>query len=512
MDAAAPLIVATSLGHAGEKVGAIAAALLAAVAVLAVRPRLRAVGALGALVLTPVLLVGHIWDSPQVEPLRDHPILAVAAVLAALGAAGALALAMRRREAILPVLAVAALPFRLPITVGGETANLLIPLYLAVAAGTLAFAIPALRGAAPAGVSEARRGLRGRGLEALLAGAVVVYAVQATYSSDFSKALEQVVFFYVPFLLLFALLREVTWTRRVLATCLGVAVALALLFVAVGFVEYARKELFLNPKVINANQFESYFRVNSLFFDPNIYGRFLALVMLAVCAAVLWARRGRDVLVGGVVLAVLWAGLVLSFSQSSFAALLTGLAVLGGLRWSVRWAVVASLAALAAGVAFIAVAPGAVHLELGSSRSADKATSGRYALIKGGARLFADRPLQGYGAGAYAREYRQRRHASSARAVSASHTIPVTVAAEQGVIGLAVYLALLAAALARLLPGARGSPARAAIAAAFASLVVHTLLYAAFLEDPLTWTLLGVGVALAAGRAAPGGAPRPAAA
>jgi hypothetical protein len=27
---------------------------------------------------------------------------------------------------------------------------------------------------------------------------------------------------------------------------------------------------------------------------------------------------------------------------------------------------------------------------------------------------------------------------------------------------------------------------------------VHTLLYAAFLEDPLTWALLGIGTALAA--------------
>ena len=49
-----------------------------------------------------------------------------------------------------------------------------------------------------------------------------------------------------------------------------------------GFVEYARKSLFLNPKVVAANQFDNYFRVNSVFFDPSIYGRFLALVMIAV--------------------------------------------------------------------------------------------------------------------------------------------------------------------------------------------------------------------------------------
>ena len=72
----------------------------------------------------------------------------------------------------------------------------------------------------------------------------------------------------------------------------------------------------------------------------------------------------------------------------------------------------------------------------------------------------------------------------------------MTVAAEQGIIGLAVYLALLAVALVALLRGAAADPARAAIAAAFCALVVHTWLYAAFLEDPLAWALLAVGVAL----------------
>ena len=45
-----------------------------------------------------------------------------------------------------------------------------------------------------------------------------------------------------------------------------------------------------------------------------------------------------------------------------------------------------------------------------------------------------------------------------------------------------LYLALLVVAVGGLLRGARESIARAAIAAAFVALVVHTLLYAAFLE------------------------------
>ena len=123
----------------------------------------------------------------------------------------------------------------------------------------------------------------------------MLYALQAAYSTSLDKALEQTVFFYVPFALLFALLRDVEWSPRLLRAGLGVLVGLALLFVAIGFVEYATRTLLLNPKVIASNEFEEYFRVNSLFFDPNIYGRFLALVMLGLAAVLLWERRPREV-------------------------------------------------------------------------------------------------------------------------------------------------------------------------------------------------------------------------
>jgi hypothetical protein len=61
---------------------------------------------------------------------------------------------------------------------------------------------------------------------------------------------------------------------------------------------------------------------------------------------------------------------------------------------------------------------------------------------------------------------------------------------------LLVYIALLLASFAALLRGVRGDPVRAAVAAAFAGLVLHTWSYASFLEDPLTWALLGMGLAL----------------
>jgi O-antigen ligase len=477
MDAPVPLILA---------------ALLAAGALVAPGPRARAAAMLGALVLAPVILGFHIADSDQVQPLRDHPSLAVAGAVGAVVVLAVLALLFDRRPSWLPVAAAATLPFRVPIASGGSTANLLVPLYLVVAAGAAAYAIPRL-----AGRERAEVGRAPGALEWALAASVALYGIQSSYSADFGHALENVVFFYVPFALLFALVARVAWTPKLARVCLGVLVVLALALVGIGFVEYATRHLFLNPKVIASNQLEDYFRVNSLFFDPNIYGRFLAIVMLLLAGWLLWARRQREVVAGALLLAVLWGGLVLTFSQSSFTALLIGLAILGAMRWSVRWALILSGGALVVAVVFVALAPGAVHLDLGNSKSADKATSGRYDLIKGGLKLFKRAPLVGQGSGSFAREYRRAEHVSPERAASASHTIPVTVAAEQGLIGLVVYLALLAAALARLFRGARRVPERAAVAAAFVALLAHSMMYAAFLEDPLTWTLLGAGTAMA---------------
>ncbi len=430
-------------------------------------------------------------------------------VLALIGAVVALAvlvLVMRRSSEAFPLLAIFALPFRLPISADGRTVNLLIPLYLVVAAGVVAHLLAGLTGGS-AGAKADRPGVEmgklsfwgtPRGLEWLLFGSVGLYALQAIYSGDHARAAENIAFFYVPFALLFALLREVDWTRELLLRCLGVVVVLAVIFAGIGFVEYARKSLFLNPKVVVANQYDNYFRVNSLFFDPSIYGRFLALVMIALTTAVLWSVRRRDTLIGAGALVWLLAGLVTSFSQSSIAALLLGLAVLAAWRWSARATALVAVTLLALAGTVVLLAPTSLHFGLsGTKGSTNNATSGRATLISGGLELFAKRPLEGYGSGSFETQYKRHGGGTSENATSASHTIPVTVAAEQGVLGLAMYAALLIAALLVLCRGAGRSPPRIAIAACFAALVLHTWTYADFLEDPFTWAILAVGVALA---------------
>jgi hypothetical protein len=395
------------------------------------------------------------------------------------------------RRGWFPLLAVAALPFRLPIAADGRTVNLLIPLYAVIGLGAFVQLLPA---------ALSGRLFKPVLLDWLLLASVCLYALQSLYSADIVKAWENIAFFYIPFGLLYAQLRMVTWTRELLLACLGIAVAESVVFAGVGFIEYARKEVFLNPKVVQANSYDNYFRVNSLFFDPSIYGRFLMLVMIAIATVVLWTRTLRDILIGGLLLLWLMGGLITSFSQSSIAALLLGLAVLAAWRWDTRTTIYISVAAALIALVVALLAPPSLHLGLkGSGGSANNATSGRGKLISGGLSLFADRPLEGFGSGSFETEYRRHEGVSGTaqNAASASHTIPITVAAEQGIVGFALYVALLAAALLLLFHGAGRAPPRIALAACFTALVLHTWTYADFLEDPLTWTLLGIGATLA---------------
>jgi putative inorganic carbon (HCO3(-)) transporter len=488
------MIAFAALSGPLPKAGVIVAAVLSALSLIASAPKLRAAAMAGALVLAPALLLADIWSSPQLRVIHRHPLMAAVGAAAALVLIAALAVVIARRPAVLAVLTVAALPFRIPIQAGGTTSNLLVPLYLVVAAGSFAYIVKAVHSSDDEN-DEWTPGWVPR----LLALYVVVYAVQSIYSADFERALQQVVFFYVPFALLFVLLTQLRWTPGLIRVCFTLVVVLAVLFAAIGFVEYSTKTIFLNPKLVVANDLHTYFTVNSVFFDPDIFGRFLALVMIGLAAILLFDRssdstaRIRQVLGVSVILAVLWGGLVLTLSRSSLGALLVGLATLAALRWRVSRTLWVVVVVVAVGAAAVAISP----KTFGLNQGLNGASSGRADLVSGGSNLFADRPVWGYGSGSFVTEYR-RQNPGSSQTLSASHTIPITIAAEQGVIGELVYLTLVIVAIVVLLRGSRSHAARAAIAAAFLALVLHTLLYADFLEDPVTWALLAIGVALAA--------------
>ncbi|MDX6610518.1 MAG: hypothetical protein QOF85_2443 [Solirubrobacterales bacterium] len=532
--------------------GLVIAAAAAAASILLPAGRLRSLAMLGALILFPALILGDRWHSHQILDLRDHPSRLIALGVLAVAVSAALAYVFKRWRILLPLAIVAALPFRVPLHAGGDTANLLVPLYLVIAGGALSAALGEWqqgRGVDPgAGFfagqwsSLAKPIVRKTGrrtridppalLPYVLAGFVLLYAFQALYSPDFSKGLQNVCFFFVPFSLVYGLLRDVSWDRKLLTLVLWVVGIEAVCFVLIGTVEWATHSLFWNDQVIRSNEFHTYFRVNSVFWDPNIYGRYLSLVAVVAMSALLWARDRRTLSLLSALVAVLWIGLVPTFSQSSYAALLAGLVVLAALRWSLKWTAIAAVAGVVVTMLIVTLA---------GSFSFDRInidTSGRANLVSGGIHLFAQRPAYGYGSGSFPKAYRQ--HVETRKApVSISHTEPVTIAAEQGLFGVAAYLALVVTALWTMTAGLRpslsglsasraggavggtateealatagggGSPAatgparhtpiaRAAVLATFAALIVHTMAYAGFFEDPITWVLLAVGVSLAA--------------
>ena len=90
------------------------------------------------------------------------------------------------------------------------------------------------------------------------------------------------------------LLAEIEWSRELLRRTLIAVAAVAAGCALVGIYQYFFRDLFLNPELFDANQLHVYFRVNSIFFDPNMFGRYLALALTALAACIAWGGDRRD--------------------------------------------------------------------------------------------------------------------------------------------------------------------------------------------------------------------------
>jgi putative inorganic carbon (hco3(-)) transporter len=490
------------VSEALEVIGCLAAAASLSMSFLVSSPRARVAGLVLAGALALALIAGQGWD--DVRNLREHHLEFAGVIVAGILVLAVGAAAMLRWPILLPLLVIATLPFRVRLHVsGGEAVNLLVPLYVVIASGVLATVVATLRG-------QTRLRKLPKPLVLALVVVVSLYALQTIYSPDAAFAARNVGFFLIPFAILFSLLAEATWDRRLLRLALCVLVAEGLILALIGIGQFADQHIFWNPKLETSNDFHFYFRVNSVFWDPNIYGRYIVLTILLATTTLLWAaNRVLAFALAGAV-AIAFAGLLFAFSQTSFLALFAGLVVLVALRWSFRWTAIAALLV-------VVVAGAGLLIRSSSSSSGSLNTEGHGTLVSGGLKLARHRPLYGYGSASFSKEFAREENVPPGD-TTISHSEPVTVAAEQGAIGVIAYLGLLAAALWTLLAGMRRmapglgapfrslaegdgvelTPARIGIATAFCALLVHTIGYAAYLTDPLTWALLAVGGVLAA--------------
>jgi O-antigen ligase/polysaccharide polymerase Wzy-like membrane protein len=418
----------------------------------------------------------------DVEILLHDPA-GVALIVVGVVAAIVLAVPLARYPGVVPVALLAVAPFRVPVQLGEEEAFLLLPLYLVIAAAVLALAYRILRGERPAPPPFL--------LAIPLAAFVTLTATSFLWTWDDRAGGIALAFFVFPFTAGLATVARAPladWLPRALLVTL---VALGTLFAAIGIYQAHSRTLFFGRDVEVANAYTSFFRVTSLFKDPSLYGRYL-VVPIAVLLVAILVRRGRtiDWVVATGFVAFLFLGLFYSYSQSSFVALFVvtfAIAIVGADR---RTRIVLLACALAATLA----AAGAAGAQIGG-RSAKDVTSGRSRLVDVTVEAFKERPVAGVGIGGQPRASSEIvKKGSPSR--NASHTTPLTILAELGVIGFVLYVWLLAATAWALVLVARvDRTLGVGLGAVLLVLTVHSMLYAGFFEDPLTWGVIGLACA-----------------
>ena len=468
------------MAHAGAaEIGAVLGA-VGVPLVLAFRGRVAVLAGLVVLAAAEGVLAFALIPVEDLRRLWATPLHLLALGLAA-AVVAALAVLLVRRPALAPLAVLGVASFRVPVELGGQRAFLLVPLYAVLAGAGVALAWRVLRRTAVAAVPLV--------LAVPVSAFLAVTAVSLLWSRDPRAGTLQLLFFLFPFAVLLATLARApleTWTPRALAVTV---VALATAFALVGIWQAWTRRVFFAPDVEVANAYNRFFRVTSLFTDPSLYGRYLVLA-IALLLVALWLRGARPAVIG-VLVAVLWIGLFFSYSQSSLATLFVVVLVatlLAGERLSRRAAAATAAVCIVLGAAAIAVTV--------RGESARVATSARSSLVARTSEVFMRHPGIGVGVGGHAVAARDEAEGASAVRRNVSHTTPLTVAAETGVVGLLAYLLFLAGAAAAILVLRRfDEPFALALGLVLLALFVHSLFYSGFFEDPVLWTALAVAAA-----------------
>ena len=191
-------------------------------------------------------------------------------------------------------------------------------------------------------------------------------------------------FYMLPLGLIAAVLARAPWRLDSAKVLYILLAAMALVFGLIGIEQYLTRNIYWNPKVKVDNAFapvDWFYRVNSVFYDPSIYGRFLVVGILASVTLVLFARGYAAWAAAGLA-AVTTIGLLPSFSQSSYFALAVGIAAALIVLW--RRAAILPLALAAAVLAAVTLGvPQFRHRILGKA-GLSHATGGRSTLVSTG--------------------------------------------------------------------------------------------------------------------------------
>jgi hypothetical protein len=453
----------------------------------AVRRAAAGVWVAGTVVLAVRLLHSSIDRAGTVA--SEHPVFVVPAAVVGIASLVAAAAAFHRWPWGFAVACVLAAPVRIPVHFGAQDAKLLLPLYGVLAAGALASLYDIARAREPQPPP--------RGPATPLAAFVAFSALSLTWTVDLHQGAVTMLFFYLPFAFMAMRIAQLGWSPDGLRLAFATQAALAVVFAGVALGQEATHRVFWNPSVEVSNAYRSFFRVNSLFWDASVYGRFMA-VTLVLCAGVAVYRGITPPL--GAAMAFMFAGLYFTYSQSSYFAVAAGVLAVGTGLWSRRITIALIAAGAAALLAVLAVAL--------RGNSANRVSDERSHLIRLGWRVIRNHPLLGAGLSGLPRAaVAGTAHPFRVKG-AASHTTPVTVAAELGPIGFLLYLWVLGALTSAGVRIRAAGPVPRVLLAALIAIFASSLFYDSFFEDPTMWLLAGF---LAGTSMAAAGAARPAA-
>lgn len=444
------------------------------------------------------------------------PALVMAGVAVGVLVIFGLALLFRAKPIALIWGLVLTMPLRVPIPVGGQSVFLLAPLYLVVLAGLLSVTQPLAAGGrhtgSAAGAEDLDRPPDGRPalwredrLRLPLAGLIAVSGLSLLYTAGPVTGAIRFFCFWVAFALAYhissQLLDAETLRRQVTVALLGSGAVLA----AVGLAERVTGSVIYNSKVAEGYFKATALRVNSLFWDPNMFGRFLVLVLIMCVVELAAGRSKRMIWFAGITAALALPALFFTFSRSSFLALGAVAILVAGRFFGAKKALIVAVVLVLVVVAlFVFIDSPKFNLPKYQARLYwEKLFSGRLGLVQGGLAIFASHPLVGVGLGAFPSVFPRFRPPGYRWKVIESHNSLVTVAAELGLVGLVLLGWLLVRYVdvaRRALGGRSADPMLGAVAVfGMVGIFVHSFFYGALFEDPFTWLFLALSVALAAG-------------
>ena len=228
------------------------------------------------------------------------------------------------------------------------------------------------------------------------------------WTKDVRQGAIELLFFVLPFGLLAVALARLAWSRAWVLTLYVQLAVMALVFAVIGIVQYETRNIFWNPKVRVDNAYAPsgwFYRVNSVFYDPSIYGRFLVIAILASLVVVL-LRRGDP----------LWrVAVVLDDRDHLGRAAAVVLAV--ELRRADRRDRASAASSSGAGRGLLLVAAGVVAVIVAivvspavrHRASLSHVTSGRSTLVSKGVKVAVHHPVVGVGVGGFRRAYSRSR-------------------------------------------------------------------------------------------------------